>query len=94
MRADLSNTERSMGAPTETTGPAEKPQSADVLLTIPQAMARLGVSRGWIYKMRKQGKLVVIKLGGMSRIRSSEVDRLMTRGTELPTNCLQAVSGA
>jgi excisionase family DNA binding protein len=62
---------------------------ADVLLTIPQALDRLKVSRTWIYKMRKQGKIVIVKLGGMSRIRSSEVERLLTHGTELPTNCPQ-----
>ena len=56
----------------------------DPLLTIPQAMERLGVSRAWIYKMSKAKRIHIVKLGGMARIKASTVTRLLQFGTATP----------
>jgi excisionase family DNA binding protein len=65
----------------------------DPLLTLPQAMAILGVSKSWLYKMRQQGRISFTKLGGMTRIRRSQLARLPV-DAELPTNCLSSADAA
>ncbi|MEY2875874.1 MAG: Helix-turn-helix domain [Pseudomonadota bacterium] len=56
-------------------------------------MALLGVSKSWLYKMRQQGRVSFTKLGGMTRIRRSQLERLPV-DAELPANCLRSTGTA
>jgi len=53
------------------------PASHPTLLTISEASRRLDVSRGSLYKMIRQGTIEPVAVGNTSRVRSSDVDRLL-----------------
>lgn len=55
-------------------------QTADTLLTIPEACAALRVSRGFIYTLQKRGALELVKFGRAARIRRSSIERLIQSG--------------
>lgn len=46
-------------------------------LTVVEAADYLRVSRDTIYRWAKQGKLTLYKLGGLTRVRQSELDSLI-----------------
>ena len=48
-----------------------------MLLTISEASRRLHVSRGTLYKMIRQGTIEPVAVGNTSRVRSSDLDRLL-----------------
>ncbi|MEY4909418.1 MAG: Helix-turn-helix domain [Pseudomonadota bacterium] len=84
--APLAAAARELGAffaaPQVATVPMQTPTRIDdPLLTIPQTIAMLGVSKSWLYKMKKANRINFVKLGGMSRIRASTVARLLEFGT-------------
>lgn len=55
----------------------EAPASHPTLLTISEASRRLDVSRGTLYKMIRQGTIEPVAVGNTSRVRSSDLDRLL-----------------
>lgn len=63
------------------------PKATDALLTVPEAAARLAVSRMTVYRLLSGGSLEGVKLpvtpGGKrrpTRITAASVDRLITQG--------------
>ena len=59
-------------------GASTKP---DRLLDLPTAMERLGVkSRETVYSMSRRGKLALVKVGRSTRVRESDVDRIVQHG--------------
>jgi len=55
----------------------EAPAPHPTLLTISEASRRLHVSRGTLYKMIHQGTIEPVAVGNTSRVRSSDLDRLL-----------------
>lgn len=51
------------------------------LLTIPQVLEQLGICRATFYEIVKRGDLTVVKLGGASRVRVTDLYRYIE---ELP----------
>jgi len=45
------------------------------LLTVPQVLEQLGVCRATFYEIVKRGDLTVVKLGGASRVRVTDLQR-------------------
>jgi excisionase family DNA binding protein len=56
--------------------PAQKSEDSG-LRTIPQACEFLGCSRSQIYKLHKQGKLEMRKLGRHTRVTKKSLDQLV-----------------
>ena len=63
----------------------------DRLLTIPEAAHRLGVSRATLYSHLAAGRIEALKIGGATRIRDSELDRVITDAPRLKTARMLAV---
>jgi excisionase family DNA binding protein len=47
--------------------------------------AALGIGRALFYKLRAQGKIKTIKIGGRTLVPESEIDRIATEGASLAT---------
>lgn len=45
------------------------------LLTVPQVLEQLGVCRATFYEIVKRGDLTVVKLGGATRVRLTDLQR-------------------
>lgn len=56
---------------------SEKQVIEDEWLTVAEAANYLRVSRDTIYRWARQGKLTLYKLGSLTRLRRSELDRLI-----------------
>lgn len=51
------------------------------LLTVREACERLRISRAMLYKLVKQGKLSLLKVGGKSLVTEEALDALLQAGT-------------
>lgn len=56
-----------------------KPRGADQLLTVPEAAARLAVSRSTLYLLMDQGQLAYVKVRGARRVAEADVRRYQER---------------
>lgn len=54
---------------------ASHPWPADKLFTLPQVLEQLGVCRATLYKIVKRGDLTIVKLGGASRVRATDLQQ-------------------
>lgn len=59
------------------TAKAERREETDRLLTINETADRLGISRQRVYRLIADGDLSLVKMGRYSRIRQSDVQRLV-----------------
>jgi excisionase family DNA binding protein len=57
-------------------GSAQAPITADVY-TVPQAGERLGISRDLAYKLAREGRLPVLRLGGRLVVPKARLERLL-----------------
>lgn len=63
-------------SPTVHTDPTpSQPWPADKLLTLRQVLEQLGVCRATLYKIVKRGDLTIVKLGGASRVRATDLQQ-------------------
>ena len=51
------------------------PLPSQKLLTIPQVLDQLGICRATFYEIVKRGELTVVKLGGASRVRVTDLQQ-------------------
>jgi excisionase family DNA binding protein len=58
---------------------ATRPDSS-MLMTIEEARRELRMGRSYIYKLVKERKLTLVKLGRASRLRREEIERLAKQG--------------
>jgi len=58
-------------------------RSNNQLLTIPQVLHHLGVCRATFYKIVKGGDLAIVKLGGASRVRATDLQQYVDQLPEL-----------
>jgi excisionase family DNA binding protein len=54
---------------------------AETALRVDEAARRLGISRRLLYRLAARGEIRLTKLGGCTRVRASEVQRLLDRCT-------------
>ena len=47
------------------------------------AARTMGISRGYIYKLAKAGKLSLVKIGGRTVILETEIDRILQDGVKI-----------
>ncbi len=59
-------------------------------LSVAEAAAYLKVSRDTIYRWARQGKLTLYKLGGLTRLKRSELEALIVPKGEASWNALSA----
>jgi excisionase family DNA binding protein len=55
----------------------------DRLLTVTEAAELLGVQPRTLYKWAYQGRLPVVKLGRLTRVRTSVIEKLIAAGEQL-----------
>jgi excisionase family DNA binding protein len=53
---------------------------SSMLMTIEEARTELRMGRSYIYKLVKEGKLTLVKLGRASRLRREDIERLAKQG--------------
>jgi excisionase family DNA binding protein len=53
------------------------------LLTIPQAAAKLNISRSTIYRLFDAGELSWVRIGSSRRVKATEINRLIAAQTEV-----------
>lgn len=58
----------------------EEQSRGERLLTVAEARARLSVSERLVWRYLKEGQLPRVRLGGATRIRLSDLERLMREG--------------
>ncbi len=56
--------------------------SEDVLLKLSVVKARLAVNIETVYRYIRQGKLKAVRVGGLWRVRESELERFLQGGQE------------
>lgn len=58
----------------------------DELLTIPEAIERLRISRTHFLRLKRQGEIVGIRIGHRTLISSREIQRLISERYHSPTS--------